>query len=139
MLIISARDNESNRWKREATKTKNKGTKEWRKVYWKPLELNDFVLFSLFHLLFSLSLTLIISIFHCLNYTSLLLHLITTHLASHLSPSSIVLIISTLITDTFYCLNYTSQLLYLIITHLVNICYNNYVIKRCPRQLLWFI
>ena len=30
-----------------------------------------------------LSLTLMISIFYCLNYTSLLLHLITTHLVSH--------------------------------------------------------
>ena len=36
-----------------------------------------------FHLLFSLSLTLIISIFYCLDCTSLLLHLITTHLVSH--------------------------------------------------------
>ena len=34
----------------------------------------------LFHLLFSLSLALIVIIFYCLNYTSLLLHLITTHL-----------------------------------------------------------
>ena len=37
----------------------------------------------LFHLLFSLCLTLITGMFHCLNYTSLLLHLITTHLVSH--------------------------------------------------------
>ena len=34
----------------------------------------------LFHLLFSLSLTLIIGIFYCLDYTSLLLHLFITHL-----------------------------------------------------------
>ena len=52
----------------------------------------------LFHLLFSLSLTLINSIFYYLNYTSLLLHLIATHLASNLSISSIIFIIS----DTNY-------------------------------------
>ena len=51
------------------------------------------LLFSfLFLLLFSLFLTLVIGIFHCLNYTLLLLHLITTHLVSHLSLSSIVFI-----------------------------------------------
>ena len=60
----------------------------------------------LFNLSFLLSLTLIISIFYCLNYTSLLLHLITTHLVSHLSLSCIVFIISTLIIiDIFYCLD----------------------------------
>ena len=73
----------------------------------------------LFHLLFPLSLMLIIGIFYCLNYTLVLLHLITTHLVSHLSLSSIVFIISTLIIGIFYCLNYTSLLLHLFITHLV--------------------
>ena len=73
----------------------------------------------LFHLLFSLSLTLIIGIFCCLNYSSLLLNLITIHLVSHLSLSSIVFIISTLIIEIFYCLNYTSPILHLFITHLV--------------------
>ena len=58
----------------------------------------------LFHLLFSLSLTLIIGIFYCLNYTWLLLHLITTHLVSHLSVSSLVFINSTLIIGIFYFL-----------------------------------
>ena len=48
----------------------------------------------LFHLLFSLSLTLIITIIYRLNYSLLLLHLITTHLVSHLSLSSIIFIIS---------------------------------------------
>ena len=37
----------------------------------------------LFHLLFSLSLTLIIGIFYCLNYTSLSLLFIATHLVLH--------------------------------------------------------
>ena len=73
----------------------------------------------LFHLLFSLSLTLIIGIFYHLNYTSLLLHLITTHLVSHLSLPSIVFIISTPVIGIFYCLNYSSLLLHLIIKHLV--------------------
>ena len=42
-----------------------------------------FCLFALlFHLLFLLSLTLIIGIFYYLNYTSLLLHLIITHLVN---------------------------------------------------------
>ena len=45
------------------------------------------------HLLFSLSLTLIISIFYCLKYTSLLLHLITAHFESHLFLSSIIFIL----------------------------------------------
>ena len=58
-------------------------------------------------------------IFYCVNYTSLLLHLITTHFVSHLSLSSIVLIISTLIIDVFYCLDDTSLLPHLFITHLV--------------------
>ena len=100
-----------------------------------------FFLFSAFllHLLFSLSLTLIIGIFYCLNCTSLILHLITTHLVSHVSLSSIIFIISKLIIGIFYCLNYTSLLLHLIITHLVNIFYNNYVINICPRQLLGFM
>ena len=56
----------------------------------------------LFYLLFSLPLTLIIDIFYCLNYTSLLLYLITTHLVSHLFLSSIIFSISTLC--IFYCL-----------------------------------
>ena len=81
--------------------------------------LSFFFCAFLFHLLFSLSLTLIIGIFYCLNYTLLLLHLITTHLVSHLSLSSIVFIISTLIIGIFYCLNYTLLLLHLFITHLV--------------------
>ena len=106
--------------------------------------LNDlFVLFCrcfyfsfLFHLLFSLSLTLIIGIFYCPNYTSLLLHIITTHFVPDLSVSSIIFIISTLTISTFYCLNYTSLLLHLINLHLVNIFYKNYVINICPRQLL---
>ena len=73
----------------------------------------------LFHLLFSLSLTLIIGIFYCLNYTLLLLHLITTHLVSNPFLLPIVFIISTLIVGIFYCLNYTSLLLHLFVTHLV--------------------
>ena len=73
----------------------------------------------LLHLLFSLSLLLIIGIFYCINYNSLLLYLITTHFVSHLSLASIVLIISTLIIGIFCCLNYTSLLLHLFTTHLV--------------------
>ena len=101
MPIISGRDNENSRWT-----------------------------------LFSLSLTLTIGIFHCFNYTLLLLHLITTHLVRlvlfslclfwffllllfaflfHLLfPISLTLIIS-----IFYCLNYTLLLVHLITTHLV--------------------
>ena len=59
----------------------------------------------LFHLLFLLSLTLINGIFYCLHYTSLLLHLITTHLVSHLSLSSFISSISKLIIGIFYCLD----------------------------------
>ena len=62
----------------------------------------------LFPLLFSLPLTLI-SIIYCLNYTSLLRHLVTTRLLSHPFLSSIIFIISTLIVGIFYCLNYTSS------------------------------
>ena len=95
------------------------------------------VVFSafLFHILFSLSLTLTIGIFYCITYTSLLLHLITIHLVSHFFLSSIIFIMSTLIIGIFYCPNFTLLLLHLIITHLVNIFYNNYVINICPRQL----
>ena len=94
-----------------------------------------FFLVFLSHLLFSLYLTLIIGIFYCLNYTSLLLRLITTHLVSNLSLS-VVFISSMLIIGIFYCLNDTSLLLHLIVTHLVNIFYNNYVINICPWLLL---
>ena len=66
-----------------------------------------------------LSLTLIIGIFYCLNYTLLLLHLITMHLVSHLSVPSIVFIISVLIIGIFCSLNYILPLLHLFITHLV--------------------
>ena len=86
----------------------------------------------LFHVLFPLSLALIISIFYCLNYTLVLLHLITTHLVSYLSLSSIVFIISTLIISIFAI---TSPLYYAP----CNRFYINYVISICPRQLLWFI
>ena len=64
----------------------------------------------IFHLLFSLSLTLIVGILYCLNYIFLLFYLIITHLVQHLSLSSIVFIISTLIIGLFYCLKYTSLL-----------------------------
>ena len=80
--------------------------------------LSLFFFAFLFHLLFLLSLTLI-GIIYCLNYTSLLLHLVTTQLLSHPFLSSIIFTISTLIIGIFYCLNYTSLLLHLIITHLV--------------------
>ena len=84
-----------------------------------PCSFLSFFFFAfLFHLLFLLSLTLI-GIIYCLNYTSLLLHLVTTHLLSHPFLSSIIFIISTLNIGIFYCLNYTSLLLYLIITDFV--------------------
>ena len=75
----------------------------------------------LFHLLLSLSVTLIIDIFYCLNYILLLLHLIKTLLVSHLSLLSIVFIISMLIISICanYHLNYTLLLLHLIIAPLV--------------------
>ena len=68
---------------------------------------------ALFHLLFSLPLTLINSIFYYL-------HLITTHLVSKLSLSSIIFIISDTNCLYLYCLNYTLLLLHLMITHLAN-------------------
>ena len=74
----------------------------------------------LFHLLVPLTLILIIHIFYSLNCTSLLLHLITAHLVSHLSFSSLFSLYHTLIIDVFYFLNQTLLLLDLIITHLVN-------------------
>ena len=75
-------------------------------------------LLSPFHL-FLLSLTLITDIFYRLNYTSLLLHLITTHLVSHVSLSSIIFSISALIINTFFCPDCILLLLRLILTHLV--------------------
>ena len=77
------------------------------------------VFWVFFHLPFLSSLTLITGIFYCLNYTFLLLYLITTQLVSHLSLSSIVFIISMLTISIFYCLHYTSLLLHLFTTHLV--------------------
>ena len=58
--------------------------------------------------------TLLIGIFYCLNYTLLLLHLITRHL----SLSSIIFSISTLIIGLFYCLDCTLLSLHLVITNL---------------------
>ena len=94
-----------------------------------PLFFSVFVFFRV-----SLS-SIILIMFFCLNYTSLLLHLMRTQLVLHLSLSSIIFITSTLIIGIFYCLNYTSLLLHLI-TNLVIGFYNNYVNKICPRQLL---
>ena len=91
-----------------------------------------FVCVFLFNFLISLSLTLIIGIFYCLNDTLLLLHLITTKLVSHLSLSSIVFIVFTLIIGIFYCLNYTSLLLHASITYLVNLILDALVGKAHP-------
>ena len=94
----------------------------------------------LFHLLFSLFLALIIGIFYCLNWILLLLHLITTHLVSHLSHSSIVFITFALIISTHLLLSY---LHFAITSSLYNTTcngfYNNYLINIWPRQLFWFI
>ena len=73
----------------------------------------------LFHLLFLLSLMLIIGIFYCLNFTLLLLHLITRHLVLHLSFSSVIFRIPALIIGIFYCLDCTSLLLHLCTTQVV--------------------
>ena len=89
-----------------------------------PLALFFSLLFDLFFLL-----SLIISVFYCLNCTSPVLHLISTHLVSHLPLSSIIFSISTLIIDIFHCYNYISLLLHLAITHLANMFYNNFVIN----------
>ena len=76
------------------------------------------VFFALFfHLLSSLSLTLI-SIIYCLS-TSLLLHLVTTHLLSHLFLHPIFHYFCANCRHLLYCLNYTSLLLHLILMHLV--------------------
>ena len=64
----------------------------------------------LFHQLFSLSLTLIIGIFYCFNYTSLLLHLITNtlhhifvfHLLFSLSLRELLTSFTVLITLRYY-------------------------------------
>ena len=49
-----------------------------------------FVFAVLFHLLFSLSLTLIFGIFYCLNYTSLFFHFIITHLVNILYNNYVI-------------------------------------------------
>ena len=67
--------------------------------------LDIFVFDFLSSITLVISLALIIDVLSCLNYTSLLLHLITTHQVSHLSLLSIVFNISTLIINIFYCLN----------------------------------
>ena len=99
-----------------------------------------FVFFAyFFHLIFSLSLTLVIDNFCCFNYTCLLYHSITTHLVSHLSFSPIIFIVSTLIISNFYGLNYTlllSLLLHIIVTHFAHTFYYNYVISIYLRELL---
>ena len=95
--------------------------KEALHINWRKPNLNVqhcFLVF-LFHLQFSLSLTLIIDIFYCLNDTFLFVHLITKHLVSHLSLSSFVLIFYVLTIGIFYCLNYTSLLIHLFITNLL--------------------
>ena len=87
----------------------------------------------LFHILFLLSSTLIISIFYCRNYTSLLLDLITTHLASHLSLSSIMFSTSGIIISIFYC---RDCILLSLHNTPCNRFYNINVISICPRQLV---
>ena len=86
-----------------------------------------FCLFLLFYFCFCVSLPSIVFIIPdtncrnlcCLSYSSLLLHLITTHLVPHLSLSSVVFITPMLIIGIFYCLDYTSLSLHLFIAHLV--------------------
>ena len=92
----------------------------------------------LFHQLFSLSLTLIIGIFYCLNYTSLLLHLITTLC---ITPFSFIYYFQYLCANDRHLL--LSWLHFAITSSYYdapcNRFYNNYTINLCPRQLLWFI
>ena len=115
---------------------------------WPPLFFSAFVcccsfccylFFSafLFHLLFSLSLTLIIGIFYCLNDISLWLHLIARCDTPCITSFSFI-----------YCFIYLyanyRHLLHFVITSslyntLCNRFYNNYVINICTRQLLWFM
>ena len=100
------------------------------------LFLFGFVFPYLFHVFFSLSLTLIISIFCCLNYNSLSFHLITINLVSHLSISSIIFITSLPVICIFYCLDYTLLLLHPIITQFVNIFYDNCIINICHKAII---
>ena len=128
-------------WRKFKCTAKSLSSHTFHKACVSPLFLSVFVFTAfLFHLLFSLSLALMISIFYFLNCTSLLLHFIAKHLVSHLTLSSIILIISDnnyrYLLLSFHGLNYTLLLLHLIITHLVNTVYNNYVINICPRLLL---
>ena len=66
-----------------------------------PLFFSLLLFLFFFYLLVSLSLTLIISIFYCLNYTLLFLHPSKAHLVPHISLSFIVFIISMLIIGPF--------------------------------------
>lgn len=80
-----------------------------------PVFLSAFVYFAfLFYALFSWFLTLTVSIFYCLNYDFLLIHLITTQCLSYLSPFN--LIFSSYLTLIFVIwdgLTHTALLLYL--------------------------
>ena len=92
------------------------------------------------HLVFLLSLALIIAIFIdiCLNYIYSLYAINSSHYNTPcIIPLSFIyyFIIFTLVISIFYCLNYTLLLLHLIIRHLVNTAYNNYVINIYPWQL----
>ena len=48
MLIISARDNENNRWKRKAAKTKTERNKDVTQTLWKVWELSGFAVRLIF-------------------------------------------------------------------------------------------
>ena len=89
-LIISARDNENSRWNRE-NKTKSFSSYGFQYTLRHSFVPLFFVLVAfLFHLLLSLSLALIISIFYGLNYTSLFLYLIIAHLVNAFYNSYII-------------------------------------------------
>ena len=74
---------------------------------------------SLSSIIFFIFVTLIMDIFYCVNYTSVLLHLFTTYFVSHLALSCITYSISALIINIFYGLACISLLLHLIIAQLV--------------------
>ena len=82
----------------------------------------------IFYVSFSLSLTLIIGIFYCLNYPLLLLHFITPNqrtLYQNLFFHSFFLLHLALITGVFYCLSNTLLSLHFVIIQLVNTFYTS--------------
>ena len=102
---------------------------------------HPFISFSLWFLPFSFIYYfryLWLIIFYCLNYTSLLFHLITSHLYHTFSCQILFSLFLTLIVCIFYCLDYTLLLLdHMYITYIQRNQGSQFLPAKCTKKYAW--